>query len=143
MTLADQLKKAFATNFQYYSKAHGFHVNVTGADFTEDHILFQKIYEDAQEHIDEYAEHIRALDEMPDFSLQGIMDTGELAEQSSVPSAIKMVGELLADTETLIGVLADCYDMAGAEREYGLQNFIADRMDTHAKYRWQLTATLG
>jgi hypothetical protein len=32
--------------------------------------------------------------------------------------------------------------MASAQRQQGLCNFIADRMDMHQRWQWQLSATL-
>ena len=140
--LIEAMKRYFATHFQYYTKAHGFHVNVIGSDFTQRHELFAKIYEDAQEAIDDIGEHIRAIEGIVPFALKRIQELGSIKDASEAPADMKMVKELLADTQIVCDHIEECYDMAGEYRAYGLQNFLADRLDHHRKYQWMLRSTL-
>lgn len=140
--IIDALKRYFATHFQYYTKAHGFHVNVVGSDFTQRHKLFGNIYEDAQEAIDKIAEHIRACEGIAPFAMKRIQELGRIKDSSEAPKDMKMVQELLADTQIVCDHIEECYDIAGEYKLYGLQNFLADRMDTHKKYMWMLRSTL-
>lgn len=137
------LKEAFATNFQYYTKAHGFHVNIVGDDFYELHLLLEKIYDDSQDAIDTYAEHIRALGDIAPFNSKRIKDLGEIADSDVAPTdPMSMLQELYDDTDILIEKLKDVYDLAQPEREYGLQTFLADRLVAHRKFCWMLRASL-
>ena len=70
--LIEAMKVYFATNFQYYTKAHGYHVNVTGPDFFQYHKLFEMVYDDAQDNIDAIAEEIRTLQAVVPFSMKRI-----------------------------------------------------------------------
>jgi len=47
---------AFASEFSFYMKTHAFHWNVEGRDFYEYHILFETIYQEVLDHIDDFAE---------------------------------------------------------------------------------------
>lgn len=141
-TLIEAMKRYFATHFQYYTKAHGFHVNVVGSDFTQRHELFGKIYEDAQGAIDDIAEHIRAIEGIAPFALKRIQDLGTIKDSSEAPNDMKMVRELLADTQIVIDHLEECHDIATEFRKFGLINFIEGRLDIHAKYMWMLRSTL-
>jgi len=140
--LVDAMKRYFATHFQYYTKAHGFHVNVVGSDFTERHMLFGKIYEDAQDAIDDIAEHIRSIQAIAPFALKRIQELGRIKDSSEAPKDMKMVEELLADTQIVMDHLEECHDIAEEYKIYGLINFIEGRMDTHSKYMWMLRSTL-
>lgn len=140
--LIDAMKRYFATHFQYYTKAHGFHVNVVGPDFTEFHSLFGEVYEDAQGAIDEVAEHIRAIEGLAPFSLARIAELGRIEDASEAPKAMKMVEELLADTQIVVDHLEECHDIATEYKQYGLINFLEGRLDTHAKIMWKLRSTL-
>lgn len=141
-TLIEAMKRYFATHFQYYTKAHGFHVNVVGSDFTQRHELFGKIYEDAQGAIDDIAEHIRAIEGIAPFALKRIQDLGRIKDSSEAPNDMKMVRELLADTQIVVDHLEECHDIATEFRKFGLINFIEGRLDIHAKYQWMLRSTL-
>ena len=140
--LIDAMKRYFATHFQYYTKAHGFHVNVVGSDFTQRHELFGKIYEDAQDAIDHIAEHIRAIEGLAPFALKRIQELGRIKDSSEAPKDLKMVQELLADTQIVMDHLEECHDIASEYKKYGLINFLEGRMDVHAKYMWMLRSTL-
>ena len=141
--LIDAMKRYFATHFQYYTKAHGFHVNVVGSDFTEFHALFSEVYEDAQGAIDDVAEHIRAIEGIAPFALKRIQELGRIKDASEAPAALKMVKELLADTQIVMDHLEECHDIAAKFKVYGLINFLEGRMDTHAKLMWKLRSTLA
>ena len=140
--LIEAMKRYFATHFQYYTKAHGFHINVVGSDFTQRHELFGKIYEDAQDAIDDIGEHIRAIQGIAPFAIKRIQELGRIKDSAERPNDMKMVEELLEDTQTVMDHLEECHDMADEMKVYGLINFLEGRMDTHSKYMWMLRSTL-
>lgn len=141
-TLIDSMKRLFATNFQYYTKAHGYHVNVVGPDFSEFHKLFSEVYEPAQENIDEIGEHIRAIQGIAPFSLKRISELGRIKDSDKVPSALDMTKELLADSQIVMDHYEEAHDIAVEFKQYGLINFIEGEMDTLAKVMWKLRSTL-
>lgn len=135
---------AFANNFTFYLKAHNYHWTVSGETFKQDHEFLGEIYSESQEAIDGYAEQLRRIGAFP----QG--DIGEIVKNSSIITAPLnemreanlMYLNLLADLEVIITYLQDTYDEAGKVREYGLQNFLAERIDAHRKQQWMLTASV-
>jgi starvation-inducible DNA-binding protein len=140
--LIEAMKRLFATNYQYYVKAHGFHVNVVGADFVQYHQLFSEVYEFADEATDTIGEHIRVLQGIAPFSLKRIMELGDIKDSDSVPEALKMVKELLDDSQTVMNHYEEVHDMAVEYKQYGLINFIEGEMDGLGKLMWKLRSTL-
>ena len=140
-TLVEAMKRLFATNFQHYTKAHGFHVNVVGPDFLEYHQLFSEVYEFSQDSIDDIGEHIRTLQALAPFSLKRISELGKIKDASESPTAMKMVQEILADSQTLMDHYEECHDIAVEFKQYGLINFIEGQMDSLAKLMWKLRST--
>jgi starvation-inducible DNA-binding protein len=140
--LIESMKRTFATHFQYYVKAHGFHVNVVGPNFTQYHDLFGKIYEHAQEEIDNIAEQIRAIEGIAPFSMTRIMELGDIKDSKERPKAEQMVVELLADSQTLENHYMESYDMAEEINAAGLCNYLGGLIDAHKKYQWMLRSTL-
>jgi starvation-inducible DNA-binding protein len=135
---------AQANNFGFYTKTHSYHWNLLSPMFPEYHKFLEEIYEDAQETIDSYGEQLRRLGQNPDISYSALQDNASIDLLSSVvkdPS--KMWPQLVKDLDTIILVLQDTYDAAQGQREYGLQNFAADRIDTHKKQLWMIDAILG
>ena len=136
------MKRLFATNYQYYVKAHGFHVNVVGPDFVQYHQLFAEVYEFADEASDSIPEHIRVLEAIAPFSLKRIMELGRIKDSQERPTALVMVKDLLADSQILMDHYEECHDMAVEEKCYGLINFIEGQMDDLGKLMWKLRSTL-
>jgi len=139
--LVEAMKRLFATNFQYYVKAHGFHVNVNGPDFSEYHALFSEVYTMADDATDTIGEHIRAIQGIAPFSLKRIMELGDIKDSAERPDAMKMTKDLLADSQVLMNHYEECHDMAVEYKVYGLINFIEGEMDNLAKIMWKLRST--
>ena len=140
--LADSLKTLLATNFAYYLKAHGFHWNVEGPDFSELHGFFQEIYEDAYSALDPTAEYIRYLGEYSPASFERFSELTEISGQTKIPRARLMLEELKANNDQMLDLLNRCFAEANDANEQGIANFIAERLSAHGKYRWQLTSYL-
>lgn len=140
-TLKEAMKRLFATNFQYYTKAHGYHVNVVGINFTQFHELFSEVYEFGQESIDSIGEQIRAIEAIAPFSLSRIQELGTISDGKERPDALKMTKELLADSQKLMDHYEECHDIAEEYKIYGLLNFIEGKQDHLAKLMWKLRST--
>jgi DNA-binding ferritin-like protein len=53
-----------------------------------------------------------------------------------------MITELLADNQTLIDLLNQCFDAADAEDQQGIADFVAGRIDAQGKHGWMLKSFL-
>ena len=140
--LSDLLKTYLASTFSYYLKAHYFHWNVEGPDFGELHKFLSKIYEDAFDAIDPIAEYIRTTEEYAPGSLSRFLELTQVPDQTKVPRARLMLEELLADTQTMIGMSRQVFEAAAAEGREDIANFAAERQSQHGKYQWQLKSYL-
>ena len=139
--LIECMKRLFATNYQYYVKSHGFHVNVVGPDFVQYHQLFSEVYEFADDASDSIPEQIRVLEAIAPFSLSRIMELGSIEDGKERPTALAMVSELLADSQILMDHYEECHDMCVECKCYGLINFIEGQMDMLGKIMWKLRST--
>lgn len=135
------MKRLFATNYQYYVKAHGFHVNVVGPDFVQYHQLFSDVYEFADDATDTIPEHMRVLQAIAPFSLKRIMELGDISDSAERPTALVMVKDLLEDSQIVMNHYEEVHDMAVEYKQYGLINFIEGQMDDLGKLMWKLRST--
>ena len=140
--LTDDLKTLLATEYAFVIKAQFFHWNVEGPDFAQYHKFFGKIYEDVYEAIDPTAEYIRILEDYTPGSFERFAELSQIAGQTKVPRARLMITELLADNQTMIDLLNRCFESAQTERQEGIANFIAERIDAHGKHGWMLKSFL-
>ena len=135
-------KIAFATEFNFYLKAHYFHWNVEGPDFKEFHDLFGDIYEEVYGSVDAFAENIRKLGGYTPGSFTRFSMLSQIDDELNVPPAAHMTAELLSDSEKTSKVLKIVYDLAEQAGKHGFSNFLAERMDAHDKHSWMLRSTL-
>lgn len=140
--LKEILKKLLASEYAFVIKAQFFHWNIEGPDFVQLHQLFNMIYDDVYGAIDPTAEYIRTLDDYAPGSFERFAELSEIPGQTRVPRARLMIEELLADSEKMIMLLNQCFDAAESEDQQGIANFIAERIDAHGKWRWQLRSCL-
>jgi DNA-binding ferritin-like protein len=66
----------------------------------------------------------------------------QIDDELTVPPALDMINDLLNDSEKCIKIFKMVYDLSEREEEYGLSNFLAERIDAHKKHSWMLRATL-
>lgn len=135
-------KIAFASEFSFYLKAHQFHWNVEGMFFEPLHSLFGKIYEEVYGSIDDFAEKIRSLGSYMPGSYTRFNMLSKIDDETQILDGKQMVQELLSDNEKMKIILKKLFDAATASGEDGFANFVAERMDAHAKHGWMLKATL-
>jgi starvation-inducible DNA-binding protein len=141
--LIKAMKIAFATEYSFYLKAHFYHWNVEGPDFAQYHTLFGNIYEEVYDSIDPFAENIRKLGSYTPGSYTRFSMLSQIDDELTVQPAMDMIRELLDDGEKILKVLDMVYDLSEGARQFGISNFLAERIDAHQKHNWMLRATLS
>lgn len=141
--LVEKLKVVLANTFTMYMKAHGYHWNVIGTNFPQYHEFFGGIYEEVHGAVDDIAEQLRQINSFAPGSLQRMKELTEVPETDVVPTADKMVTNLISANDIVITSLIECYKLAESAGEYGLSNFLQDRLMAHKKHGWMLKATAG
>lgn len=135
------LRKVLADTFGMYFKAHAYHWNVVGPDFSQYHDFFGKLYEELFGAVDSIAEHIRAIDGMAPNNLSMLNNDSSLSDTNPVV-AMDMFNDLLVTNNLVLVSLMRAYQLADDADELGLANFLQDRIDIHQKHGWMIKATL-
>jgi starvation-inducible DNA-binding protein len=142
----DELKVAIkvllANATVMYYKAHQFHWNIEGVEFTQYHEFFGDIYSDVYGSIDPTAELLRKLDDYAPVSLDELFKFKTLAEETTRVVLLKdILTNLIKANEEVLISLNKVFDIATKNKQQGIANFIADRIDTHQKHGWFLRAS--
>ena len=141
--LVEKMKVVLASTFAAGLKAQAYHWNVIGSDFPQLHEFFATIYEDYQGAVDPLAEHIRQLNAFAPQTLTRMSELSIIMEDEKIPTAEKMIGNLLVCNENLMNVVKEAYEMAEEQKEYGLSNYLQDRITAQSKLNWMIKATMG
>jgi starvation-inducible DNA-binding protein len=138
--LISQLRQVMADNFVFYFKAHSFHWNVEGPNFPQYHKFLKGVYKNAFDAVDRIAEEIRALGEYAPMSLNEMLNTSSLMENTSQRNAMIMFSILSEDNQNILGSILATQKMAEAANQVGLANYLQDLYDSHKKLAWMLSA---
>lgn len=141
MSLIEELESVLGDVVVLYFRTHGYHWNVEGSDFQEYHALFETIYEDIYSSIDPLAENLRKLDSYAPFKLESFAKLSTLDDSRVATDPRSMASDLLSANEHILAKLKTCFNTANDADEQGIANFIAERIDMHQKWRWQLKAS--
>ena len=141
--LVEKMKVVLASTYAAALKAQAYHWNVIGPDFPQLHEFFATVYEDYQGAVDPLAEHIRQLDAFAPQTLTRMKELSIIMEDEKVPTAEKMVSNLLTCNENISNLVVEAYEMAEAQKMYGLSNYLQDRITAQMKLNWMIKATMG
>ena len=142
--LNEELTELLADVFSFYLRAHGAHWNVKGSDFSEYHKLFNEIYEDVYGSVDPIAENLRKLGSLAPFTLPSLIALRSIEDAPTIlQDPLALATDLIAANDIVIDQISDSFDCATACGQQGIANFLADRLDKHQFWKWQLTASLG
>ena len=136
------LKELLADTVALKLKAHGYHWNVEGENFPQAHTFFEMIYNDYEEATDGFAENLRKLDTYAPFKLSRLTSLSTVSETDVTSEFEDMALDLLQSNDAVLAKLKDAFDMADAAREQGIANFLAERIDMHSKWHWQLSSVV-
>lgn len=140
--LVDELKTLLATSFSYYLKTANYHWNIECDDFIQYHPWLGDLYGNVYGTIDQIAEYIRAMQAYTPASLVRFMELTKIQDQIEVAQHMTIFEQLLADNQIMLDLFNTAFDTATNERQQGIANFMAERIDFHQKYAWQIRSTL-
>lgn len=141
--LVASLHIAVANTFVMYFKAHTYHWNVEGSDFTQYHGFLGDLYEELYDAVDPLSERIRTLQQYSPHSLKDLIDSSTITEDSDKPrTSREMFTNLLDANKEVITSLNKVLELATKNNKQGIVNFVADRIDVHEKHGWFLRSIL-
>jgi starvation-inducible DNA-binding protein len=134
------LRQALAETIVTQMKAQNFHWNVTGMSFGSLHELFEEIYKDHFEAVDELAERARALGAPVDGRFASFLEISEVEESDAQRPARDMVDTLAADQRRLSATLRELAEVAESHQDMVTNDLALERAGIHDKFAWMLAA---
>jgi starvation-inducible DNA-binding protein len=143
--VVELLSTLLADEYVLYTKTRNYHWNVEGMQFNDLHKFFEAQYEALDEVIDDVAERARSLGGRALGTLAEFTQRTRLKEEpKKVPDAKQMLGNLLADHETMVRELrADLQTAMDKFGDAGTSDFLTGLMEKHEKLAWMLRSFLS
>jgi starvation-inducible DNA-binding protein len=140
--LTTAIKILLANTTVMYYKAHQFHWNIEGIEFTQYHDFLGDLYTDVYNSVDPIAELLRKLDEYTPVSIDELYKYKTIEEESTrVVLLSDILASLLKANEEVLASLNKVFALATAANKQGMADFIAGRIDAHDKHSWFLRAS--
>ena len=136
--LVRSMHVVLANTFSMYLLAHKYHWKVEGPFFSSYHDFFGKLYEQIFEEIDKTAEQIRALGSYAPGTFKEFEMMSTMSDSSEVPGPKTMFARLFAANTSTHDSLIAARSFAERDGNFGLVNYLEDRLDKHAKIGWML-----
>lgn len=140
--IARGLEKVLANSYVLYIKTHNFHWNVTGPLFVAVHELTERQYTELAVAVDVIAERIRALGMFAPGSGKQFVKIATIEEETGVPTAKKMIQQLVADQEEVVRTAREVLSSAERVGDQASADLLTERMSVHEKNAWMLGSLL-
>jgi starvation-inducible DNA-binding protein len=141
--IAGGLSRLLADSYTLYLKTHNYHWNVTGPLFNTLHTMFEGQYTELAAAVDEIAERIRALGHPAPGSYAAFAGLTSIEEEDGVPSAERMIRQLVIGQETVVRTTREVFPLADAANDEPTADLLTQRMQVHEKNAWMLRSMLG
>ena len=104
--------------------------------------IFEEIYREAAEKIDEIAERVLALGGTPKGSLKNIVSNAHVESHEEIMEANKMVEAVVTANKILIGNLNELLDAAGKTNDEGTTDIFTSYIQELEKQNWMFKSYL-
>ncbi len=142
--VADRLQVILSDEQVLYAKTRNYHWNVEGSSFLEYHKLFETLYTELAESIDEVAERIRKIGHFALGRLQDFLGLARLLEGEYTNNSREQLQNLLDDHETIIRELRkDINDIQDKFKDAGTADFLTGLLKDHERWAWFLRSYIG
>ena len=141
--IAEGLSRLLADTYTLYLKTHNFHWNVTGPMFNTLHTMFEEQYTELATAVDEIAERIRALGVAAPGSYRQFAELASVTEETGVPCAEDMIGQLVRDQETVVRTARSVIPVAANANDEPSADLLTQRMQVHEKTAWMLRSMIA
>ena len=140
--LALQLNDLLANYSVFYQNVRGFHWNIKGEKFFELHLKFEELYNDLFVKIDEVAERILTLGEVPHHKFTDYQFISDLKESNDTTDGLSAVAQIVDSFQVLLKKQRVILALSGDINDEGTNSLMSDYIREQEKLVWMYSAFL-
>ncbi|WP_290701738.1 DNA starvation/stationary phase protection protein [Lacinutrix sp.] len=130
-------------NFQtYYQNLRGIHWNIKGKNFFGLHVKFEELYTDANMKVDEIAERVLTLGEIPLHTFDDYIKKAKVPVGKNVSKDVDAVELIVHSLTELLKLERQILDKAGDANDEGTNSMMSDFIAEQEKTVWMMNAWL-
>ncbi len=140
--ITNELNTLLANYQLYYQNLRGFHWNIQGRDFFELHAKFEELYNDAAVKIDEVAERILTIDEMPLHSFADYLERAQVTPVTGVHDGETAVKTVVDNLTAIVEQQKNIRKYAEDAEDGATADMMATFIEEQEKTLWMYKAWL-
>ena len=141
--MAVDLNVLLASYQLYYENLRALHWNIRGKHFFELDVKFEELYTDAAMRIDELAERILALGDIPLHTFEDYLRHSDIQSVRHVKDAETAVSTLLQNIGTLLPPARKALYTSEEIRDEGTNSLVSEIIAVLEKNNWMFSAWMG
>ena len=127
----------------FYRKLQNYHWNIIGEDFFNVHAKLEELFDNINEQIDEVAEHILSIGEMPIGTMKDYLETAQVQEATNEKKCSKHIFEtILKDYNILIENVVKIKEDADNQNKYSTSALMDEYLLDYEKTVWMIKQLL-
>lgn len=127
----------------FYQNIRGFHWNIRGNKFFELHSKYEELYNNLLRKVDEVAERILTLGEIPLHSCDDYRTVSKIKSAKNVSDASEGISSILKAFETLIHQQREILKLAGDAGDEGTLALMSDYIREQEREVWMYSSFLN
>jgi len=141
--VSEGLNELLASFQTYYQNLRGIHWNIKGKQFFDLHVKFEELYTDATIKVDDIAERILTLGEMPLHTFDDYKQKSKVAVGKNITKDDVAVQLIIDSLTSLLQLERQLLELSGDANDEGTNSLISDLIAEQEKTVWMITSWLG
>lgn len=143
MNYTDKLDELLACYQMHYQNLRSLHWNINGESFFELHAKYEELYTRTQIIVDDLAERILSMGNMPSSQFSVYMQKSKIAENPIISDGRAGVEYILNAQNLLLVLEREILLLAGDAEDEGTSALMSDLIREKEKTNWMFGAFLG
>ena len=123
----------------FYRKLQNYHWNIIGEDFFDVHTKLEELYNNINNQIDEIAEHILSMGQMPLGRMKDYLDITQITEAENEKKSSKHIFEtILKDYNILVENVTKIKEDADNQNKYSTSALMDEYLLNYEKNIWMI-----
>jgi len=141
--VSEGLNELLASFQTYYQNLRGIHWNIKGKQFFELHVKFEELYTDATIKVDDIAERILTLGEIPLHTFEDYKQKSKVTVGKNVTKDEVAVQLIIDSLTSLLQFERQLLELSGEANDEGTNSLMSDLIAEQEKTVWMMASWLG
>ena len=137
--VAASLNQLLADHQIYFQNLRGFHWLVAGKEFFQLHELFEKLYNEANNTIDELAERELMLGDIPLHTFEEYLGNSKINVVANLREGEKIMEVVISNISSLLDSVRNTVELADEKNDFATVSILDGLISSYEKHLWMFS----